>query len=214
MPAISTGGGSLAEYGLHYDEAGNPEKGAYDYSATTGTDAWLRGTAADNQLFSARYMYWQEGNCRVRARLQRFINGAWQDYCDWDAHVLHLNNMPTQTSYTQTVTWAGDWLYKVVGKVAHCATTQDHVHLSASIGASFAVVPKSNDTCWSDSSQCSIGRVRKHDPTPTNNPCPPGRTIAVPTRTPVTKSGNVTQYICETWSLSWRTDQTAAFEIK
>lgn len=209
-PSIHCGGGNVADYGLHYDESGAPAFGAYDFSgcgAGVGTNAWPGAQAQIDQIFPARYMYWTESACSVKGRLQRYVSGSWTDYYDWDVRVLHLANMPQYTSYTQQVTYNGDWLYVVVGTLANCATSQPHAHLSAYLNSSFIVTSKSDDTCWTDSSQCSIGTVKKHDIYST---CPPGSWNTTGTG----RSGTVSQYICETWSLRWRSDQTSVFRVQ
>lgn len=137
MPAIHTGGASLGEYGLHFDEAGDSEMGAYDYSAPSPTAAWIRARADGNQIYPTRYKYWKESACEVRGRLQLFIPGVWYDYWQYDLHLIHVYRASSGTQYTQTIQYAGEWLYHSVATVVDAPTcppnTGDHVHLSGRV---------------------------------------------------------------------------------
>lgn len=209
MPAISTGGGALSEFGMHFDELGSAEFGAYDYSASVDTPTWLRGTAEGDQFYSTRYKFWKENSCAVTARLQMYIGGAWYDYWQYDLHFYHIKPNVPYVSYTQAVTLAGQWFYAQIGKVdspANCPpATGPHVHLSGDVYGSGYLLwyPKSNDTCWADSTQCdSVMSMwkRLHS------------TCSTWSGWTQNRSGTVSQYVCETWSVATRTDQDPAFK--
>lgn len=133
MPAISTNGGALNEEGLHFDETNLPGFGGYDYSAAAYTPAWIRG-ARETQFYPSRYMYWNDGTCKVTGRLQLLISGSWYDYWQYDVHVLDIYPGVSGTQYTQVVQFAGQWLYVTVGSVANpvdCPPNNGaHAHLS------------------------------------------------------------------------------------
>jgi hypothetical protein len=208
MPAIHTGGGALSEFGLHFDEA-DSEMGAYDYSAGGGTNAWIRARANGDQPFPTRYKYWKESDCDVRARLQLQISGVWYDYYQYDLRLIHVYRTSPGTQHTQAVQYTNDWLYHSVGQVVYAPAcppnTGDHVHLSGRVhGDGWLVIgPKSNDTCWSDSVQCNtVMSMFKR----LHSFCPSSWSGWTQQR-----SGTVAQYICATWQLMTRDDETAAF---
>jgi len=202
MPSRYNSGGNVTDYGVHYDD--NPGGAAYDYSGSSGTDAWLRGEAVQNLSNTTRYMYWNESSCRVRGRLEKYVSGSWTDYYDWDVDILHLSNMPTSTQYTQTISTSGDWFDEIVGKDAACGTSQYHSHLEMTPSSVLSIAFKLANTCWSNGSDCNIGNVKQDDGTTT---CPPG----APNNNSVATSGNITRYICETWSAKSYSDQAASF---
>lgn len=199
LPALTAG--SIKDYGLHFDEGG-ASYGAYDYSGTTGTAVYLRGKADEYQTFSARYKYRNFGSCGVEAVLQRYIDGSWTDIANFDQHYLHLGNRPGSTwQYSQAITHEGNQYSKQVGTIALCGTAEAHAHHSAHLGGTISAAGKSNDTCWANGSQCNIGEVRKHYTCSQSNGTDPST------------SGNITQYICETWSAEWRSSSITAFQI-
>lgn len=108
MPAISTGGGSLAEFGLHYDETLAPDFGGYDYSAGVGTPTYIRAKAEGDQYYPTRFKYWTENSCQVTGRLQQYIGGAWYDYWQYDVHLYHVAPNVPYVSYTSYVQYAND----------------------------------------------------------------------------------------------------------
>lgn len=206
MPSAWRSAGTVYDYGLHFDE-GDPGRGAYDYSPPDGGSVWLRGMAATSQTYPARYRYWAESGCVIRARLQRLVGGTWVDYPAYDLRLVHVTNGPSSPQFTVAVSSAGQWFYNVVGNVSTCGGgSGSHSHLSAPVG-SVAVSPKSNDTCWSDNpTACSIGSVRKHNPLST---CPPGNWSGY-----AAVSGAVSQYICATWMQALRSVDHPAFRIQ
>lgn len=209
MPAISTGGGSLAEEGLHYDEIGGSGFGGYDYAANVGTSAYLRAYAEGDQPFPTRFKYWKDSKCKTTGRLQLYISGTWYDYWQYDVHILDVLSSVSSVSYTQTVTYGGDWLYAIVGTVAPSVdcppNTGGHAHLSANNtnGGWWAWHPKSIDTCWSDATTCDTVMSmwkRLH------------QTCSAWNGWTQNRSGTISQYICESWSVMYRDDQTPAFK--
>jgi len=208
MPSISTSGGPLTEYGLHFDETADPEMGGYDYSAAVGTAVWVRGTAWGDRVYPARYYYWQESSCEVYARLQQYVQAAWWDYPAADIHINHVIPTILYSGPTQTVQYTGDWWYVTVGTVstpAQCPPNSgDHSHLSGRVTGSGAldVYAKSNDTCWTNGTQC--GSVM-----PTSKRL--FSTCTTWSGMTTGKSGNYSQYYCATWQYETRTDQVPAF---
>lgn len=209
MPAIHTAGGPLNEEGLHFDELGDPEMGAYDYAASVGTNAWLRGMAEGDQIYPTRFKYWKENSCKVHARLQLLINGQWYDYWQYDIHIIHVKSSLSSVYATQSVSYSGDWYHVVVGSVESptlCPpATGSHVHLSGRMYGSgwFSLYPHANDTCWADSTQCdtvmSMSK-RLHSTCLSWNGWTNNR------------SGTIASYTCESWSVMTRDDVTPAFK--
>jgi hypothetical protein len=213
MPAIHAGGGAVGDSGLHYDEAGLPYFGGYDYansSTTWGTTVWLRGMAEGDQMYPSRYKFYAVDSCTVRGFLQRAIGGAWYDYYNYTADWIHV--LPSISGYnvTQTVQYAGSWMYMTIGGVSSCSvTTGPHAHMAGDTRYfQLALAYHSDETCWADGSQCNIGNVRKH------YACPWQYTAAAPGRSGTVFTGNQ-DYICEKWSFSTsgRTDSTPGLRI-
>jgi hypothetical protein len=211
MPSNSAGGNQA---GLHFDDG---TLAARDFTTGDGT-AWLRGMLYTKGNFSQyyfRYMYWDNGNCRTRARLQVSLNGStWYDDYDLDVNVLHLINRPTSTLYTQTLWNAGDWYYKTIGTPSTCNTGNAHSHLamqkSSYVAPNFAV-SSAVDTCWANGTECVIMPAlnpKKHN----SSSCPPSTWTGyfASTGSPDYKrSGTVIQpYECQTWSegVAWGAD--------
>lgn len=208
MPAAWRSAGTVLDYGLHYDEAGYANRGAYDYSPSDSDYVWLRGRAAENLTLPTRYMYWKESSCLLRARLQRYVSelGDWVDWYQYDLHIRHLENMPQYVSYTSTIYYSGNWFYHVVGDFSDCGLqTGQHAHLSAIPSQYVSVYSKSDDTCWDDNNYCDIGDVREH----VDNSCPGGDWDGY-----ASKSGDVDEYICATWQGEWRSVDLPAFRIQ
>jgi hypothetical protein len=197
-------GGSFYDYGLHYDETSSLF-GAYDYSVSLSTASWIRGMAYDNLNYTTRYQYFSTGTCSATGRMWRLINGTWYAIYDRDLHWTHIDTSTAYVKKTSSVTLSGDWFYASdVGAVDDCGLqTGANLHMSGQIGSYLSVAPKSNDTCWSDSSQCNIGTVRKHSTCTTWSGSGSG------------KSGTAAQYIaCDNpdfWPIALRSDGQSVF---
>lgn len=162
-----------------------------------------------------RYMYWENGNCRTRARLQVSLNGStWYDDYDLDVNILHLTGRPASTMYTQTLANAGDWYYKTAGTASTCGTGFAHSHLAMQL-SSYVVpnfgVSSSVDTCWANGTECLV--MPALNPKKHTGACPPQYTwlgAYASTGSPDYKrSGTVVQpYECQTWSegVAWGSD--------
>lgn len=211
MPSISTAGGPLIDFGLHFDEPSYVAWGAYDYSAPRDTDVYLRAQAQGDQYYPARYYYYPNNSCTVFAELQLYIShvGQWVPQIGYEIHLLHVKN--PQQGHTQIVSTRGNWLYKVIGQVTEtneCSPYAPHSHLSGNLLGKYRLHPKADDTCWTDRadgsgwSQCSDTMnwfKKKHKTCTSWDGWTQGR------------SGNYAEYFCETWSLQTRTDQVPAF---
>lgn len=211
MPSSAAGG---TNYGIHYDDGALT---ARDFSHSNS--AWLRGMLYANGLnVPIRYMYWDAGNCRVRGRLQKYVFGVWSDDYHYDVDILHLNNPPAYTSYTQTVYFAGDWFYKEVGTASTCGTPRAHSHLGMIVSTYVSrAYGGSDDTCWANNQECMTmpALPRKHAPRASTGPGCPGPWMsqyAVAGYPDYKKSGrtdgpNHDPYACEDWSgFSWGSD--------
>lgn len=162
MPSNAGGG---TQFGMHYDDL---PLSARDFSHSNS--AWLRGKLVTNPTpaVSVRYMYWDNGNCRVRGRLQKLVSGTWVDDYSFDVDILHLTDRPPMTSYTQTVTYAQDWFYKAVGTASTCNTGAAHSHLGMTASSYvYWVWGGSLDTCWANSTTLCLpmpASPRRHAP--------------------------------------------------
>lgn len=197
-------GGSFYDYGLHYDETSSLF-GGYDYSVSLGTASWIRGMAYDTLNYDTRYQYFSTGTCSATGRMQRLIGGTWYSIYDRDIHWIHISVPSAYVKYTSSVFYTGQWFYASdVGAVDDCGLqTGANLHMSGQIGAYLSVAPKSNDTCWSNSTQCNIGTVRKHSTCTSWSGTGSGR------------SGTAAQYIaCDNsnfWPISLRSDGQVVF---
>lgn len=145
----------------------------------------------------------------MTGRIQQYIGGVWYDYWQYDVHLYHVVPNVPYVSYTQYVQYANEWLYAIVGTVNYPANCQPatgaHVHLSGNNTGSgwWQWYPKSNDTCWTDGTQCNTVMSmwkRLHSTCSTWSGWTQGR------------SGNYNQYVCDTWAIVTRTDQNPAFK--
>jgi len=183
MPSNSAGGNQA---GLHFDDG---TLAARDFTSGDGT-AWLRGmlySKGDFSQYYFRYMYWDNGNCRTRARLQISLNGStWYDDYDLDVNILHLTNRPASTMYTQTLSNAGHWYYKTAGTASTCGTNNAHSHLAMQLSSyvvpNFAV-SSSLDTCWANSTECLV--MPALNPKKHTGACPPSTHGLAHTHRPV-----------------------------
>jgi|GEM_PF-5237827 len=197
-------GGNFYDYGLHYDEA-SALCGAYDYSVSLGSASWIRAMAYDTMNYDTRYQYFSTGTCSATGRMQRLIDGTWYSIYDRDLHWVHVAIAGQYVKYTTSVFHSGQWFYADdVGAVSDCGLqTGPNLHMSGQIGTYLTVFPKSNDTCWSNSTQCNIGTVRKHSSCTSWSGTGSGR------------SGTATQYIdCSNanfWPIALRSDGQVVF---
>lgn len=76
MPSNASGG---THYRLHFDDG---SRGARDFSHSNS--AYLRDYyySKGSYNYNFRFQYWNEGDCRVRGRLQQLSGGVWLDYYD------------------------------------------------------------------------------------------------------------------------------------
>lgn len=209
---MSSKTGTMTHAGLHFDDG---TLGAYDYGGSY--TAYLRGMLPEYNTYIVRYQYWDEGICRVRGRMQRWVNSAWYTDYDHDVDIFHLNSRPAYVSYTQQVQANGAWFYASVGTASECASPGEaHSHLGVTFSSYMSNTYKSSDTCWANNSECNImgGRtVAKHG----NNPPPPygdgGLCPGQQNGTATNLSGGVIDpYACQEWSyVNWNQD-SAVFD--
>lgn len=214
MPSSATGG---TDSGLHFDDG---VLAARDFGHTG--DAYIRGMLYANGLnINIRYMYFDAGDCRMRARLQKYVFGVWSDDYNYDVDILHLTGKPGSTLYTWTVFNPGDWFYSVVGQASTCGTSVTHSHLGMTLGAYVAwTYAGTDDTCWANNTECLVMPTtpRRHSPRAQTGVSCPGSWLgeyATSGSPDYKRSGRVDQggvghhdpYECENWSgFSWGSD--------
>ncbi len=218
MPSNAAGG---SQAGLHFNDGG---RAARDFAHSNS--AWIRGwlltPGSHNYIY--RFQYWNEGSCRMRARLQVYQGGVWENNYDVTVDILHLTDMPAGSQLTQEVDTAGEWFYKTVGTASTCGTSGAHSHLAAFLSYYMTYSNGgSNDTCWANGMECYnvfYPNPRKHH----NNSYPPyaecpgywdGVSYATTGSPDYMRSGgvgtspNYTPYACQTWSaMSWGSDSS------
>nr|MBA2706249.1 hypothetical protein [Gemmatimonadaceae bacterium] len=212
LPSAFAAGGNVTDFGVHFDDS---PRAAYDYGHSD--DAWLHGVLVDSMPLTTRYMYWAEGSCRVRARMQIYDPwaGQWFDDYDRDIDILHLTNRSGATNYTQNVVNNGEYFYKVVGTASTCGTSDAHSHLAMVLSSAVVKTTKSDDTCWAKGSECSVmgGILVKQHANNATWPygiCP-GRWAG---QYATNKSGGVLDpYQCQSWSARSRSDGTYVFGV-
>ena len=218
MPSNSAGG---SQAGLHFNDGG---RAARDFAH--GNSAWIRGwlLSPGSHSYTFRFQYWAEGSCRTRARLQRLDGGVWYDDYNVTVDILHLNDLPSGSQYTQEVDTSGEWFYKTVGTASTCGTPGAHSHLAAVL--SYYITYSngvSSDTCWANGMECYnvfYPNPRKHF---NNNyapfaECPgywDGSTYASSGSPDYKRSGGTgtspdySPYACQSWSaMSWGSDSS------
>lgn len=215
MPSAYVGGGNVTHGGLHFDDG---SRAAYDFSHSD--DAWLRGTVTTTLNNVKRYQYWNEGSCRMRARLQLYDpwTAQWYDDYSADVDILHLNSMPSGTNYSQNFQLTYDWFYKVLGTASTCGTYAAHSHLAMTLSSIVSKTSKSNDTCWANGTECNVmggASVRVHA---NNLPPPDGDGALCKGRWAggyaTNLSGGVLDpYQCQEWSYTTMSDQAAVFTV-
>ncbi len=201
----------LYEYGWHYNEAFMVSSyGAKDYNPVSGsTPVRIRATAASNLGGYYRYItaVWSSP-CDVWATAQVWDGQVWLTLGGFELHYLHV--VPGTMGATAWMNVSNDTINHQVGTVAAtgtaCASGGAHLHQSANLaGASYNWRNHlSNETCWilSDGGQCSgSGPWRKH------TSCSTWSGTA-------SKSGNITEYVCNTWSKESRSINIATFLVQ
>jgi len=190
--------GTLAHYGMHFDEVGATYFMARDWSmsGTTQHRVYLQ----DSMAIGTRWRFTDYGSCGVAAQAG-YVDGygQWHGYAGETIHYEHLGSRVPNYTVSAPMTNVGFTYESNVGVQANCNTNEVHVHQSADIASGTPlyryVQDAGNDTCWSDTvngTQCPS--YYKEDYAPWQ--CPGGWSgnMARP-------SGNITKYRCEEWSL-------------
>jgi hypothetical protein len=203
----------VLDYGVHYDEALFLSRAAYDFSPSDGDKTFIRGMAVDNQAFAARYMFWRESQCLIRARLQRYVFNQWVNYYEYDLHFIHSTYMHSGTQYTGSVSVAGWWFSRQIGVFSSCGTQSGpHVHISAIPSQYVSVSPRSDNTCWDNYSYCNIGQVKGHQ---SGSVCPPGQWNGLyGTKSGTARPVSSSEYFCAEWQARWRSVDHPAFRLQ
>lgn len=204
----------LFDYGWHFDETGN-SFGARDYNYSgDGSSDWetLRVKLDQTQTYAIRWKITPR-TCGVTAVQQQNTTGStWITNGGTEMHFLHMQDSTriTTTSgtdpyYTTSIKNAAATLSVNLGQQGLCGTTAYHTHHSADLSSTsflFRVIYP-GDTCWVDSDTWHCPSTYRDHLT-----CTSGTTT-----TGFTKSGNFTEYFCETWSNQSQSKDNAAFHL-
>jgi hypothetical protein len=191
-------GGSLGQYGMHFDTAAGTYHMARDWSIGGGGSASLRVYLQDAMASGTQFQLTQSGSCGVLAQAGYFSGGSWHGYTGEWSYFTHLTSRVANGTVTTAMTSVGSMYTDFVGNSSTCGTVGAHVHQSADVGAStpyYRYLPLGGaDTCWSDvtdSAQCPSAY-----PLDGGGACPPSSTSGTGS-----VSGSITRYTCQTWSL-------------
>jgi hypothetical protein len=204
----------LYDFGWHFDE-GSSWFAAQDFSPHCGSgEAVVYAKMVLSSGVAWRYNIWAPNGvngCVAAARLQYWNGSVWVDTPGTDMHYLHLNSI--QTGGTGGMQTAGQYVWKTVGYVAtsgSCLFGNPHSHLSGNIEpvSYLYMVNRSGETCWANSTgYCNAVYTRRHL---AGSPCPPSTPEAFNT----TLSGNISTYICETWSIKSHPQSSRTLKIR
>jgi hypothetical protein len=205
----------LHDYGWHFDETAGARFGArdYNYAGDAGDDAHFRVETTMAPVLPIRFKVerYPGNECMVRATPQFLYGGQVGTMSGGEIHYMHLapNSRPVNPVYTPWITEADLNHYIHVGTLDDCGVEQgsEHLHQSADLEELAADdvevlrVSGANDTCWANTDNwfnCP-STYRRHQTCSTWS-----GTAGI--------SGNITQYICENWSLENRDFKSGTFQ--
>ena len=205
LPGINSTG--IYEYGWHFDESGS--FGARDFNKTNdaGLTVYLRATVITDPGYDVRY-YKAATTCRMDAQAQGLLSGQWTYLSGTTLHYLHL--VTGTTGAAGSMRTAGSSISSSVGTIASsgsCVDGQPHLHQSGDLSASSFIYRQlngTNDTCWADTTSLCSSFSWTRDWT----------SCTTYTSGSYTKSGSVSEYICEEWSQQSFGQNSAVFKIR
>ena len=207
------------EFGMHFDESGNPQFGARDFNVASdeGDPVFLRVNVATNQTYYFLYDIQAYGTCSRKANVRRYIGGSWQLLGGTELHFLHMENLAS-AGHTSYAAWVNDTIGHQVGTVADdtacgVSSTTGHSHFSADVQGSSLMFMyyRLQDTCWTDveqtAYQCGGDFPENYDP-----PGIPG--VQCPySGGEASTSGGYYEYICAEWQLQYMSVSETVFAV-
>ena len=205
-PSIS----GAQDAGWHFDE-GTSDFAAQDFGGTGG--AVLYASMVQSSGVAWDYYVSSPSSCKVHAILRYWNGSQWINTPGSEMHYLHLSSVQTgQTPWAMQTAGQNVWMsVGIIATSGACTFGDPHVHLSGDFSSSSYLVRvnRTNETCWSNTtSRCSSSTyTRRHT---ADSLCPP----STPEYFTSTISGNVSTYICETWSVKTHPQSARQMRIR
>lgn len=206
LPGYHTGN-DIYEFGYHFDES-NKAYGALDYNRDSGSSVqtYVRAFVVNALPWPVRYNRVSLSSCDLELRVEFQSGGNWFTLSGGHLHYFHITGQ--STGVTSSMQGISTSITDTVGTPNSTCWNPAHLHQSADLSGGLIIREHlSGETCWIDTDgwQCP-------DTYPRDNPmasCPPGSSSGTDG-----VSGNITRYICQSWSKEYRANTATSFRYR